>query len=108
MSGVLTLRKRIIEAVKMSIKSRDKYADEKVAELIDILEKAENEVKRSLHKNISLFSSKTPRIEGLKKLQGELKGIMSDLKKEQTLFYREVTPQSFKNGIKSAGQGHKR
>ncbi len=96
------LKARIQAATLRSLKARDRYSDQMVAELTRALKQAEGEVKASLRHYgdpASLPENKLAALKGLEKLQGEIDEAMKRLRREQTLAFRRSTKESFQHGI---------
>jgi SPP1 gp7 family putative phage head morphogenesis protein len=97
-----TQKELIQEATLKAIKRRDKYTQQQIDSLVDVLEKAEKEVKLSIlhYKNLgSLTEGKTINQKALKRLQGQIEGIRADLEKNQSLILTEGVKTTYRQGM---------
>ena len=97
-----TQKEAIRQAVIRSVKARNLYTEQVVAQLSQSLADAEDGVKKSIlhYKTLgSLPDSKVAALEGLRKLEAEIAEITRVLEREQTLRFRKTTKESFKQGI---------
>jgi hypothetical protein len=97
-----TQKELIQEATKKAIKTRNKYTQAQVDSLLDVLEKAEKEVKLSIldYKNLgSLTEGKTINQKALKRLQGQIEEIRAELEKNQSLILTEGVKTVYKQGM---------
>ena len=97
-----TQAERIRRATEKSLRKRNAYAEQVVADVTDALADAEKDVKGALLKYKSLGSlpdNKLAAMRGLEKLQAELGDITGKLKKEQTLRTKKATRAAFRMGL---------
>ena len=89
-------------ATEKSVRARNLYTEQNVAELTGMLAGAEEEVRRAILRYKSLGSlpdNKLAALEGLKKLQADIQETTSRLHREQTLLFRKTAKTSFRQGI---------
>ena len=92
----------IRRATEKSVRDRNLYTEQAVAELTIMLADAEGEVRRAILRYKSLGSlpdNKLAALEGLKKLQGDIRETMTRLHRDQTLLFRKAAKASFRQGI---------
>ena len=92
----------IRRATEKSIRDRNLYTEQAVNELTIMLADAEGEVRRAILRYKSLGSlpdNKLAALEGLKKLQGDIRETMTRLHRDQTLLFRKAAKASFRQGI---------
>jgi SPP1 gp7 family putative phage head morphogenesis protein len=97
-----TQKELIREATLQAVKRRDKYTQEQIDRLLDVLEEAEKEVKLSIlhYKNLgSLTEGKTINKKALERLQGQIKDIVADLEKNQSLILTEGVKTTYRQGM---------
>jgi len=97
-----TQKELIQEATRQAIRRRDKYTQEQIDDLVDVLEKAEKEIKVSIlrYDNLgSLTEGKTINQKALKRLQGQIEGIRAELEKSQSLILTEGVKTVYKHGM---------
>jgi SPP1 gp7 family putative phage head morphogenesis protein len=97
-----TQKELIQEATRQAIKRRDKYTQKQIDGLVDVLEKAEKEVKLSIlhYKNLgSLTEGKTINQKALKRLQGQIEDIRAELEKNQSLILTEGVKTTYRQGM---------
>jgi SPP1 gp7 family putative phage head morphogenesis protein len=97
-----TQKKLIQEATRQAIRRRDKYTEAQIDRLLDVLEKAEKEVKLSIlhYKNLgSLTEGKTINQKSLKRLQGQIEEIRVELEKNQSLILTEGVKTTYRQGM---------
>src|SRR6185369_5802322 len=95
----LTQAERIRLATEKSRRARNLYSDQVAADLTSSLADASKLVRSSIldYKSLgSISSGKLPAIKGLDKLNAEIRGILSDLKKDHTLRFRKASKEAFK------------
>ncbi len=89
-------------ATEKSVRARNLYTEQTVAELTAMLAAAEEEVRRAIFRYKSLGSlpdNKLAALEGLKKLQTDIQETTSRLHLEQTLLFRKTAKTSFRQGV---------
>ena len=89
-------------ATEKSVRGRNLYTEQTVAELTAMLAAAEEEVRRAILRYKSLGSlpdNKLAALEGLKKLQTDIQENTSRLHREQTLLFRKTAITSFRQGV---------
>ncbi len=92
----------IRRATEKAVHARNLYADQVAVDLGASLGDAAKDVRQALlhYKTLgSLPDNKLAALKGLEKLQAEIRGILSTLKKEQTLRIRQSSKAAFKKGI---------
>jgi len=92
----------IRRATERSVRDRNLYTEQAVAELTIMLADAEGEVRRAILRYKSLGSlpdNKLSALEGLKKLQDDIRETMTRLHRDQTLLFRKAAKASFRQGI---------
>jgi len=92
----------IRRATEKSVRARNLYTEQTVAELTAMLADAEDQVRRAILRYKSLGSlpdNKLAAIEGLKKLQTDIREATSRLHRDQTLLFRKTAKASFRQGI---------
>jgi SPP1 gp7 family putative phage head morphogenesis protein len=97
-----TQKELIREATLQAVKRRDKYTQSQIDRLLDMLEKAEKEVKLSIlhYKNLgSLTEGKTINQKALKQLQGQIEEIRMELEKNQSLILTEGVKTIYRQGM---------
>jgi len=108
MIGALAAKKPVSQAeairraTEKSVRARNLYTEQTVAELTAMLADAEDQVRRAILRYKSLGTlpdNKLPAIEGLKKLQGDIRETMTRLHRDQTLLFRKTAKASFRQGI---------
>ena len=108
MIGTLAAKKPVSQAeairraTEKSVRARNLYTEQTVAELTAMLTDAEGEVRRAILKYKSLGSlpdNKLAALEGLKKLQADIRETTSRLHRDQTLLFRKTAKASFRQGI---------
>ncbi len=108
MIGTLAAKKPVSQAeairraTEKSVRARNLYTEQTVAELTAMLADAEGEVRRAILKYKSLGSlpdNKLAALEGLKKLQADIREATSRLHRDQTLLFRKTAKASFRQGI---------
>ncbi len=98
----LTQAEAIRQATARSVRHRNRYTEQTVAELTGMLSGAEDDVRGAILRYKSLGSlpdNKLAALEGLKKLQADLREAMTRLRRDQTLRFRQATRTSFRQGI---------
>ena len=109
MIGALAARKPLSQAeairraTERSVRARNLYTEQVVAELTRALAEAEEQVRRAIlhYKSLgSLPDNKLAALEGLRKLDAELREIMRTLRREQTLTFRRTAREAFRLGIR--------
>ena len=93
---------RIAEAVRKAIKRRDKYVQNKIDSLLDVLETADKEVKASLlhYKNLgSLTKGKFLNQRSQKRLRGQIREITEELNKNHSLIMTKAVKTTYKQGM---------
>jgi len=110
MIGALAAKKSISQAevirraTEKSVRARNLYTEQTVAELTAMLADAEEQVRRAILRYKSLGSlpdNKLAALEGLKKLEVDIQGAMGTLRREQSLMFRKAAKASFRQGIYS-------
>lgn len=89
-------------ATEKSVRARNLYTEQTVADLTAMLAAAEEEVRRAILRYKSLGSlpdNKLAALEGLKKLQTDIQENTSRLNREQTLLFRKTAKTSFRQGV---------
>ena len=89
-------------ATEKSVRARNLYTEQTVAELTAMLAATEEEVRRAILRYKSLGSlpdNKLAALEGLKKLQTDIQETTSRLHREQTLLFRKTAKTSFRQEI---------
>jgi len=108
MIGALAAKKPVSQAeairraTEKSVRARNLYTEQTVAELTGMLTDAEDEVRRAILRYKSLGSlpdNKLAAVEGLKKLQADIREATSRLHWDQTLLFRKAAKASFRQGI---------
>ncbi|RLD40659.1 MAG: phage head morphogenesis protein, partial [Bacteroidetes bacterium] len=108
MIGTLAAKKPVSQAeairraTEKSVRARNLYTEQTVAELTAMLTDAEGEVRRAILKYKSLGSlpdNKLAALEGLKKLQADIREATSRLHRDQTLLFRKTAKASFRQGV---------
>jgi SPP1 gp7 family putative phage head morphogenesis protein len=108
MIGALAAKKPVSQAeairraTEKSVRARNLYTEQTVAELTGMLTDAEDEVRRAILRYKSLGSlpdNKLAALEGLKKLQADIREATSLLHRDQTLLFRKTAKASFRQGI---------
>jgi len=108
MIGALAAKKSVSQdeairrATEQNVRARNLYTKQTVAELTDMLTDAEDEVRCAILRYKSLGSlpdNKLAAVEGLKKLQTDIREVTSRLHRDQTLFFRKTAKASFRQGI---------
>ena len=108
MIGTLAAKKPVSQAeairraTEKSVRARNLYTEQTVAELTAMLTDAEGEVRRAILRYKSLGSlpdNKLAALEGLKKLQADIREATSRLHRDQTLLFRKTAKASFRQGI---------
>jgi SPP1 gp7 family putative phage head morphogenesis protein len=97
-----TLKELIQKATQQAIKRRDKYTQKQIDRLIEVLEKAEKEIKLSIlhYKNLgSLTEGKSINQRALKRLQGQIEEIRAELEKNQSLILTEGVKTVYRQGM---------
>jgi len=97
-----TQKELIAEAISKAIKKRDKYAQEQIESLVDVLETAEKEVKTSLlhYKNLgSLTKGKFISQKAQKRLRGQIREITGELRKSHSLIMTKAVKTTYKQGM---------
>jgi SPP1 gp7 family putative phage head morphogenesis protein len=97
-----TQAEAIRDATAKAVQARNLYTEQMVAELALMLADAEGEVRRAILRYKSLGSlpdNKLAALEGLKKLQGDIRETMTRLHRDQTLLFRKAAKASFRQGI---------
>jgi SPP1 gp7 family putative phage head morphogenesis protein len=92
----------IAEAIRKAIKKRDKYAQEQIDSLLDVLETADKEVKASLlhYKNLgSLTKGKFLNQRSQKRLRGQIREITEELEKNHSLIMTKAVKTTYKQGM---------
>ena len=94
------------EAIRLttekSVRARNLYTEQTVADLTAMLAAAEEEVRRAILRYKSLGSlpdNKLAALEGLKKLQTDIQETTIRLHREQTLLFRKTAKASFRQGV---------
>ena len=98
----LTPSEAIRQATARSVRHRNGYTEQTVAELTGMLSGAEDEVRSAILRYKSLGSlpdNQLAAIEGLKKLQTDIRETMRRLGRDQTLRFRQAARTSFRQGI---------
>ncbi len=98
----LTQAEAIRQTTARSVRHRNRYAEQTVAELTGMLSGAEDEVRGAILRYKSLGSlpdNQLAALEGLKKLQADIRESMIRLRREQTLRFRQAARTSFRQGI---------
>ena len=98
----LTQAEAIRQATARSVRHRNRYAEQTVAELTGMLAQAEDQVRGAILRYKSLGSlpdNQLAALEGLKKLQANVREAMTRLRRDQTLRFRQATRTSFRQGI---------
>ncbi len=99
---VPTQAEAIRRATARSLRHRNRYTEQTVAELTNMLAGAEDEVRASILRYKSLGSlpdNQLAALDGLKKLQVDIRETMTSLKRDQTLRFRQAAKTSFRQGI---------
>jgi SPP1 gp7 family putative phage head morphogenesis protein len=108
MIGALAAKKPVSQAeairraTEQSVRARNLYTEQTVAALTAMLADAEDEVRRAILRYKSLGSlpdNKLAALEGLKKLQADIREATSRLHRDQTLLFRKTAKASFRQGI---------
>jgi len=108
MIGALAAKKPVSQAeairraTEQSVRARNLYTEQTVAALTAMLGDAEDEVRRAILRYKSLGSlpdNKLAALEGLKKLQADIREATSRLHRDQTLLFRKTAKTSFRQGI---------
>jgi len=108
MIGALAVKRPVSQAdairraTEKSVRDRNLYTEQAVNELTIMLADAEGEVRRAILRYKSLGSlpdNKLAALEGLKKLQGDIRETMTRLHRDQTLLFRKAAKVSFRQGI---------
>jgi len=104
MIGALAAKKPVsqAEAIRRATEQRNLYTEQTVAALTAMLGDAEDEVRRAILRYKSLGSlpdNKLAALEGLKKLQADIREATSRLHRDQTLLFRKTAKASFRQGI---------
>jgi len=97
-----TQAEAIRDATAKAVQARNLYTEQMVAELALMLADAEEQVRRAILRYKSLGSlpdNKLAAIEGLKKLQADIREATSRLHRDQTLLFRKTAKASFRQGI---------
>ncbi|MFQ5560957.1 MAG: minor capsid protein [Nitrospinota bacterium] len=92
----------IAQVIKKAVKTRDKYVQTQIDQLVDVLETAENEVKASLlhYKNLgSLTKGKFLSQKSQKRLRGQIREITGELKKNHSLIMTKAVKTTYKKGM---------
>ena len=92
----------IRQATARSVRHRNRYTEATVAELTGMLSGAEDQVRGAIlhYKSLgSLPDNQLAALEGLKKLQADIRESMTRLRREQTLRFRQAARTSFRQGI---------
>ncbi|CAM2066728.1 Minor capsid protein [Sulfidibacter corallicola] len=96
------LAKRIRLATERSTQTRNRYTEQAIRELTEVLDQAEQNVKKAITRYASLGSlpdNKLKARDGLERLQADIQETMRELKKAQTLRFRRSVKDAFKLGI---------
>ena len=91
----------IRQATARSVRHRNRYTEATVAELTGMLSGAEDQVRGAIlhYKSLgSLPDNQLAALEGLKKLQADIRESMTRLRREQTLRFRQAARTSFRQG----------
>ena len=97
-----TQAEAIRQATARSVLHRNRYTEQTVAELTGMLAGAEDEVRASILRYKSLGSlpdNQLAALEGLKKLQTDIRETMTRLRRDQRLRFRQAAKTSFRRGI---------
>lgn len=89
-------------ATDKSLMARDMYTEQVVHGLTQSLQSAQDQVQKALlgYKNIgSLPDNKLAAVRGLEKLNAEIAEAMKDLRREQSLRFRQASSASFRAGV---------
>ena len=92
----------IRRATARSVRHRNRYTEQTVAELTGMLAGAEDEVRASILRYKSLGSlpdNQLVALQGLEKLQVDIRETMTRLRRDQTLRFRQAAKTSFRQGI---------
>ncbi len=103
----LTQAEAIRKATARSVRHRNRYTEATVADLTGLLAGAEDQVRGAILRYKSLGSlpdNQLAALEGLKKLQSDIRETMTRLGRDQTLRFRQAARTSFRQGI-SGGIG---
>ncbi len=98
----LTQAEAIRQATARSVRHRNRYTEQTVAELTGMLAGAEDEVRGAILRYKSLGSlpdNQLAALKGLKKLQTDIRETMTRLRRDQTLRFRQAARTSFRQGI---------
>ena len=98
----LTQAEAIRQATARSVRHRNRYTEQTVAELTGMLAGAEDEVRGSILRYKSLGSlpdNQLAALQGLKKLQADIRETITRLGRDQTLRFRQTARTSFRQGI---------
>ncbi len=98
----LTQAEAIRQATARSVRHRNRYTEQTVAELTGMLAGAEDEVRGAILRYKSLGSlpdNQLAALQGLKKLQADIRETMTRLGRDQTLRFRRAARTSFRQGI---------
>ena len=98
----LTQAEAIRQATARSVRHRNRYTEQTVAQLTGMLAGAEDEVRGAIlrYKTLgSLPDNQLAALEGLKKLQTDIRETMTRLRRGQTLRFRQAARTSFRQGI---------
>ncbi len=98
----LTQAEAIRQATARSVRHRNRYTEQTIAELTGMLSGAEDEVRGAILRYKSLGSlpdNQLAALEGLKKLQTDIRETMTRLRRDQTLRFRQAARTSFRQGI---------
>lgn len=97
-----TQAEAIRQATARSVRHRNRYTEQTVAELTGMLAGAEDQMRGAILRYKSLGSlpdNQLAALEGLKKLQADIREAMTRLRRDQTLRLRQATRTSFRQGI---------
>ncbi len=98
----LTQAEAIRQATARSVRHRNRYTETTVADLTGMLAGAEDQVRGAILRYKSLGSlpdNQLAALEGLKKLQADIRESMTRLRRDQTLRFRQAAKTSFRQGI---------
>ena len=102
-----TQAEAIRRATARSLRHRNRYTEQTVADLTGMLAGAEDEVRASILRYKSLGSlpdNQLAALDGLKKLQVDIRETMTRLRRDQTLRFRQAAKTSFRQGSPAASR----
>ena len=98
----LTQAEAIRQATARRVRHRNRYTETTIADLTGMLAGAEDQVRGAILRYKSLGSlpdNQLAALEGLKKLQADIRESLTRLRREQTLRFRQAARTSFRQGI---------